>query len=144
MTYSRLFYHLTWSTKHRMPVIDAHTEEILTRALPGIARKKGCLTHAVGIMPEHVHLALTIPTRLTVADAAKAIKGSTSHLLRHQYADVIPDWAGWQNEYGIVTFSEWTLPKIVSYVTHQREHHANNILIPELEREERDPEPTTP
>ena len=141
MTYARLFYHLTWSTKHRMSIIDASTEAILVKAFPGIARSESCWTHAIGIMPEHVHMALTIPTRLAVADAVKAIKGSSSHLLRHEYAEGAPNWAGWQNEYGIVTFSEWTLPKILNYVTHQREHHANDTLIPELEREEREEEP---
>ncbi len=108
------------------------------RVLPGIAREKGCLTHAVGIMPEHVHLALTIPTRVAVADAVKAIKGSSSHLLRHEYANVVDSWTGWQNEYGVVSFSERGLRKVVEYVTHQREHHTANTLIHELEREERD------
>lgn len=138
MTYARLFYHLTWSTKHRLPVIDEQTEAILIQALPGIARGKGCWTHAIGIMPEHVHLALTIPTRLAVADAVKEIKGASSHLLGDEYNKIAPAWAGWQNEYGVVTFSEWTLQKIVNYVTHQREHHATGDLISELEREERD------
>jgi len=141
MTYARLFYHLTWSTKHRMPVIDTRTEEILIRVIPGIARETGCWTHAIGIMPEHVHLALTIPTRLSAADAVKAIKGSSSHLLKHEYDGALDDWQGWQNEYGIVSVSESALPTIVHYVTHQREHHAANTLIAELEREERDREP---
>jgi len=138
MTYWRLFYHVVWSTKNRLPVIDERIEAILARAVPGIAREHGCWSHAIGIMPEHMHLAISIPPRLAIADAIKTIKGSSSHLLAHELADGSDTWVGWQNEYGIVSFSEKTLPIVVEYVTHQREHHANGTLITGLEREERD------
>ncbi len=143
MTYWRLFYHVVWSTKNRLPVIDDRIETSLMRAIPGIAREQGCWTHAVGIMPEHVHVAISIPPRLAIAEAIKTIKGSSSHLLNHELADGTETWVGWQNEYGIVSFSEKALPTVVEYVTHQRDHHANGTLITGLEREERNRATTT-
>lgn len=140
MTFWRLFYHVVWSTKNRMPVIDERTEAALTQAIPGVARQHGCWTQAIGFMPEHVHLAISIPPRIAVADAIKTIKGSTSYMLNHELAETIDDWPGWQNEYGIVSFSEKNLPIVIDYVTHQREHHAANTIIAGLEREERERE----
>lgn len=142
MTYWRLYYHVVWSTKHRLPVIDERIETILLRAIPGIARETGCLTHAVGIMPEHVHLAVSIPPRVAVADAIKTIKGSSSHLLNHERADSSGTWQGWQNEYGAISFTEKALPTVIEYVTHQDAHHAAGTIIAGFEREERDREST--
>lgn len=138
MTYWRLFYHPVWSTKDRLPLINDRIEEILLRTLPAIARENGCLTHAVGVMPEHVHLAVSIPPRLPIAKVVNSIKGSSSHLLNHELKDDSSPWPGWQHEYGIVSFSEYSLHKVVDSVTHQREHHAANTVIAGLEREERD------
>jgi putative transposase len=76
MTYWQLYYHLIWATKQRLPVIDDRMEEILARAIPGIAREDGALSHAIGVMPDHVHVAISIPPKHSVAAVVNRIKGS--------------------------------------------------------------------
>lgn len=138
MTFWRAFYHLIWSTKHRSPVIDERVESIVRRSIYGIADEHSSKVWAIGMMPDHVHVAISIPPKNAVSKVVNDIKGTTSHLLGHQYHNEHNPWPGWQSEYGMVTFSERSLQQVIDYVDHQREHHAANTLLGTYEREERD------
>jgi putative transposase len=135
VTYWRLFYHVIWGTKNWLPVIDADREAVLRRALPGMARQDEALVHAIGIMPDHVHVVLSIPPKVAIASVVNRLKGSSSHLLGHdgQAADS-EAWPGWQAEYGVLSFAESNLKSLVDYAVHQREHHAQRDLRDKLER----------
>lgn len=137
MTYWRLFYHLVWSTRYREPVIDERIETIVRRAINGLAAEKGATIYAIGVMPDHIHVALSIPPKYSISEVVNILKGSSSHLLGHELATPEESWPGWQSEYGVISFSEKSLNRVMDYVNHQREHHGSNTLIAGLEREER-------
>jgi len=142
MTYWRLFYHLVWSTKLREPVIDDRIEAIVRGSINGSVSDKGGTIYAIGVMPDHVHVALSIPPKYSISEVVNAIKGVSSHLLGHELHDPVHPWPGWQPEYGVLSFSERSLDRVIEYVDHQREHHAANTVIAGLEREERDRSPS--
>ena len=131
MSYWRLFYHVVWATKERLPLIELGWEADLYGYIWGKATALDCVVHAIGGMPEHVHVVLSIPPKLAVATIVGKLKGSSSH---HINGRLISDGLfDWQNEYGVVSFSESALPKIVEYVTTQKIHHASNSLNDKLE-----------
>ncbi len=135
MTYWRLFYHVVWGTRDRLPTIDDRREPILRRLLTGAAREEDSLIHAIGIMPDHVHVVLSIPPKAPVSRVVAKLKGSSSHYLaKHKLAAPHAGWTGWQSEYGILSFAERDLDSVVRYVTHQRERHANNQINQALEQ----------
>jgi putative transposase len=135
VTYWRLFYHVIWGTKNRLPVIDADREAVLRRALPGMARRDEALVHAIGIMPDHVHVVLSIPPRVTVSSVVNRLKGASSHLLGQDgHAADSEAWPGWQAEYGVLSFAESNLESLVEYAVHQRERHTQRDLRDKLER----------
>jgi len=102
--------------------------------IPGIAREEGALVHATGTMPDHVHVAVSIPPRVAIAHVVMRIKGSTSHLFNHDAE--AETWHGWQAEYGVVSLSEKALPQVVEYVRNQPQRHAGNELYAGLEQME--------
>jgi len=131
MPYWRLFYHITWGTKNRLPLIEPAWEDDLYGYLWGKADALECIPHAINGMSEHIHVVISIPPKLAVATTIGKLKGSSSHHINH----VILDEKGfaWQAEYGVVTFSERYLPEVVAYVQNQKRHHADSSLWANLE-----------
>lgn len=141
MSYWRLFYHLVWATKQRLPEIDDARSAVLMEMIPGIAREDGAMVHAIGTMPDHVHVAISIPPRVAIAQVVSRVKGSTSHRFGHD--DRAETWHGWQAEYGVISLTEKSLPRVVEYVRNQSQRHANNEIYFGLEQMER-PYPHNP
>ncbi len=136
-THWRTFYHLVWGTRDRVPLIDEERAAILQRSFRATCHEAGAIVHAIGIMPDHVHLAVSIPPRIAVSDFVRHLKGSASHLVNHAAVAGDPDFA-WQGEYGVMTFGERSLPQVVAYVENQAHHHADNLAWPTFEQTERD------
>lgn len=104
-------------------------------AIRAACREQGAVVHAVGIMPDHLHLAVSVPPRLAVAKLVRLVKGSSSHLLNHGSNAGEP--FAWQAEYGALSFGKRSLSNVVAYVVNQERHHAADDLWPTFERTER-------
>jgi putative transposase len=63
MPFWRLFYHVVWETKGREPLIDVHASGVIIRTISAACEKDGIALHAIGTMPDHVHVAASIPRR---------------------------------------------------------------------------------
>jgi putative transposase len=131
MPYWRLFYHITWATKQRLPLVEPAWEADLHGYIWGKASALECIVHAVGGMPDHVHVVVSIPPKLALATVVGKLKGASSHHINKQF--VLDGAFSWQNEYGVLSFSEGTLAKIVAYVKNQQKHHAQNSINKQLE-----------
>jgi len=125
MSYWRLFYHVVWSTKNRLPLIESMWEADLHGYIWGKATALECIPHAIHGMADHLHVVISIPPKLAVATLVGQLKGASSHHVNENYAD---GSFAWQTEYGVFSFSEQALPSIVEYVKNQKKHHAENTL----------------
>jgi len=143
MAFWRHYYHIVWATKDRLPLITTNLEEALYGYIIGKATSWKCVTHAVGGIEDHIHLVMSIPPKLAIADFVGKIKGSSSHHLNHEFGQVSTMF-GWQRGYGSFTLGQKPLEKAVAYVMNQKQHHREGTLIPLLEKhddEEDGPEP---
>ena len=131
MPYWRLFYHVIWATRNREPLIAPDWEAALHGYLWGKADALGCIPHAIGGVEDHLHVALSIPPRLSVAQVTGQLKGASSH---HVSRELSGAPFAWQKEYGVLSFSERALPKVVAYIHNQKQHHAAGRLWLMLER----------
>src|SRR4051812_39349191 len=104
MPYTELYCHLVWATKGREPLLTGEQATLAERAIRSLAREQGAVVHALGIMPDHVHVAVMIPPTITVAALVKAIKGSSSHLLNRVATTRSGEPFAWQSEYGALSF----------------------------------------
>jgi putative transposase len=126
MPYCSLFYHIAWSTKNRLPLIEATWEEDLYGYMRGKAIVLGCRMHAPNGMEDHTHVVISIPPKLAVATLVGHLKGTSSHHVNENF--VTHRSFAWQSEYGAFTFSEKSLSQVVNYVIHQKKHHAEKSL----------------
>lgn len=132
MPYWQLYYHLVWATRNREPLVTAGLEPELHAYLRGKGVALNGIVHAVGGVADHVHLAVSIPPRVAVADFVGQFKGSSAHWVNHVAG--YPGHFGWQEGYGVFSFSKRGLAAVVRYLLEQRRRHEQGKLLPALER----------
>jgi putative transposase len=132
MPYCQLFYHLIWSTKNRLPLLTAQVEPVVHDFLRSKAIGLGATVFALNGTQDHVHVVVSIPPKIAVARFVGQVKAVAST----RFNKSMPDGPlfFWQEEYGAFSFDAKRLPNYVAYVNNQKEHHAQNTLIPVLER----------
>ena len=131
MPYWRLYYHVVWTTRDREPVIDEAIGRMVSRSIRGTIESFRAVPHAIGMMPDHVHVALSIPPSASVSDVVGRMKGASAHAVN----DAAPSKKfQWQAEYGVLSFGEKALPDVVAYVSNQRQRHESGQLWAAAER----------
>jgi putative transposase len=127
-TYTKLVYHIVFSTKERIPLITAEIQDRLYSYLGGIIRgEKGSLLE-IGGVTDHVHLLARFGAATAVSDMVQRIKGSSSHWLNQEPGS----WFAWQNGYGAFTVSESQVARVRKYIQRQEEHHQGVSFKDEL------------
>ncbi len=134
MPYWRLFYHLVWSTKDRLPVIGAAEDALIRRSFDLTCEDLDLIPHAVGVMQDHVHVVVSIPPKISVAEAVKRLKGASSNAVNHRGEGERAERFQWQGDYGALSFGDNALAQVIEYVEHQVEHHASERLWAKLEQ----------
>lgn len=120
-SYVSSYYHCVFSTKERRPFI---TNELQTRLFPylgGIAREHKMKLLAVGGMPDHIHLLLSLPKTLAISKALQLIKGGSSKWVH----DTFPEHRefNWQQGYGAFSIGVNDIERTKNYIENQTEHH---------------------
>src|SRR4028118_2293407 len=130
----RLYYHLVWATKEHEPLINSDREVKLYPYIIANADALGCIVHAIGGVEDHIHLVVSIPPTLAIADFVKRIKGSSAHFLNQTLSAFLNKF-GWQEGYGVFSLGGKQLEQAVDYVKNQKAHHSNGTAIASLEQE---------
>jgi putative transposase len=131
------YYHLVWATKGREPIIDAIGQRVIDRSFRDTCREADVVIRAIGIMPDHVHLALSIPPRWSVSEIVKELKISATHSVRKSLHLPYAGSFMWQHEFGVFTFGRASLENVIEYVENQRQHHASQMIRPVFEQIDR-------
>ena len=127
-TYTKLIYHIVFSTKERIPLIVPEIRDRLYEYLGGVIRgEKGSLME-IGGMPDHVHILARFGAAIAVSEMLKRIKGSSSHWLSQETGT----WFAWQNGYGAFSVSESQVAAVRKYIQQQEEHHKRISFKDEL------------
>ena len=134
MPYWRTFFHIIWATKNREPLIQPRHHQAVQGTVRAAGKSFGALVHAVGVMPDHVHVVASIPPSVAISVVIGEMKGKSSHALNAQFAEASGATFAWQSEYGLLSFGESALQRVTAYANNQAAHHATQRLWPGLER----------
>ncbi len=127
MPFTRLHYHLMWTTLAREPRLTGELEEYLHRAIAVESDELHAHLHALGNAQDHVHVVVALTPRLAVADCVKRLKRASAQAVnRHLGTDgnIV-----WQSGYGAVTLDGRSLNDAIAYVQNHPEHHRQNMLF---------------
>lgn len=132
MTYWGLHYHLIWGTQDREQTIIPEREKTFYSVLYNKGKELGLKIHAAGNVEDHVHVVVSIPPKLAVADCVRYLKGASAYAINHMAGS--DGKSKWQGGYGALTVGERSLETVMEYATKQKEHHRKNKLIPVYEK----------
>jgi REP element-mobilizing transposase RayT len=77
-TFTRLYFHVVFSTKLRRPIIPMELRPKLWSYMGGIARENKARGLAIGGMSDHAHLLLSLTPDMAVAKAVQVVKAGSS------------------------------------------------------------------
>jgi len=132
MPYTQLFYHLIWATKDRQLLLNEESGPILHNLIRSKAIALGASVYALGGVADHVHLVVSIPPTISVAEFVGQVKGASSAVFNK--SGFTRSRFYWQDEYGAFSFDRKRLSNFVAYAERQEEHHRETTTIPILER----------
>ena len=128
---SEIDLHFVWATYRRMPLVTPACEQAIYACILGEARRHDCDVLALGGMPDHVHLALTMPPKSSPATLMRCIKGVSSTFVRQTLAPGA--FFGWQDGYAVFAVCRSHRETVVSYIRGQKQHHKSGVTLPEWE-----------
>ena len=131
--YAEINLHVTWHTKDNTPVLVDIVENRVHRYIKHRAlQTDGVVVHEINGMPDHVHLAVSIPPTVPISDWIGKLNGASAHYINHEICN--QKVLAWQSGYGVVSFGTKDLPWVVAYIRNQQSHHAAGTVHDRLER----------
>jgi putative transposase len=118
-------YHVIWCPKYRHDVLTGLVAEEMGTMLDAICAERGWPMISKEIQPDHVHLFVSIPPALAVADAVKILKGTTARKLLQRFPLLKKRlWGGhlWSPSYYVGTAGNVSAETIRRYI--ERSEHA--------------------
>ena len=116
-----ILIHAVFSTKDRQPTLSPELSGRLFPYIGGIVRELHGTPLAVNGPIDHVHLLLSVPASVPVADVLRVVKANSSRWVHEQ----LPRQSNfaWQSGYAAFTVSASRLEQVRKYITLQQEHH---------------------
>ena len=116
----RCTFQVAGCPKYRRPVITGAVDERLKQIVREVCAEKDAPIIELETMPDHVHLLVTCDPQYGIHRLVKAIKGSSSRLLRQELPSLrsrLPTL--WTNSYLVATVGGATLEVVKQYVENQ-------------------------
>jgi REP element-mobilizing transposase RayT len=121
MSYVTSWHHCVFSTKQRIPRITPELRERLWPFLGGIARENRMKALEIGGVADHVHILLSFPAALSIAQGMQRLKEASSKWVHQTFPEHRA--FAWQEEYGAFSVSVSQLDRTRAYIRNQPEHH---------------------
>lgn len=119
-THLSLHYHLIFSTKDRVAIIQKEWRGRLHSYLGGIVNDLGGVPESIGGVEDHVHMLIGLRATHCLADVLREIKSSSSKWVHN---DIGKARFSWQEGYGAFTVSASQIPVVKRYIELQESHH---------------------
>jgi putative transposase len=95
--------------------------------LTGTAKNLGITVVAVGGTSNHIHLLISTPTTMPIAEAVQKLKANSSRWIGEQGLSF-----EWQKGYGAFSVSPSLVETVKAYIRNQEEHHRKRTFEKEF------------
>ena len=131
-SYSRCWLHLTWPTLNRARLLHKPAAAKLSAFLSEYAQSKGIYMRINYVNPEHVHALIDLPTRYSIEETVKLLKGASSHWVNQNR--IAPAKFAWGRGYGAFSVSQSNVDNVSKYIANQEEHHRRSTFAEECRK----------
>jgi putative transposase len=118
---SKVYVHITFSTKNHQPYIDDTIEISLFEYIGGICKGLDCNPVKIGGHHDHVHILCLLSRKTAQMKLLEEIKKQSSKWIKTKgkiYSDFY-----WQDGYGIFSVNPSETDVVVAYLANQHKHH---------------------
>ena len=120
-------YHLVWRPVDRRAILNEPVKSTLVDLFYDIARQYGMEIYAVEVQPDHLHLLVSFPPSMSIADAVKLLKGISARKLRTIFPTLKKQVRSdrlWAPTYYVGTAGHVSAETIRQYIEAQEAHYA--------------------
>ncbi len=118
---SKVYVHITFSTKNHQPFIDDAIEISLFEYIGGICKGLDCNPVKIGGHYDHVHILCLLSRKIAQMKLLEEIKKQSSKWIKTKgktYSNFY-----WQDGYGIFSVNPSEIDVVIAYIDNQQEHH---------------------
>jgi REP element-mobilizing transposase RayT len=130
-TYTNLNYHLIFSTKERAPLITKPVQSRIYGYMGGVIKDLRGDVISIGGVEDHVHILCRLKTDVSLGDALRQIKGSSSKWINDELK--VPGKFERQTGYAGFTVSKSRVENVIRYIEQQENHHKRTTFKEEIE-----------
>lgn len=94
-----LNYHIIWCPKRRVPILIENIAIDLDSLIRDTLIEMDLKVEALEVMPDHVHLFVSAPPKISPHQIVKRCKGASSNLLRKKYPQLLKMPCLWSSSY---------------------------------------------
>jgi putative transposase len=120
-SYVNLIYHIVFSTKGRIPLINKAYQNRLNEYIGGIIRAQGGIALAINGTEDHVHILAKLRQDKALSYMIRDFKANATGWMHGLFPE-LKDFA-WQNGYGAFSVSSSHLDSVRRYIANQQLHH---------------------
>jgi len=127
---NRVFVHITFSTKNRLPFIDESIKGELWAYIGGVCNALECKSIRIGGFNDHIHVCCLLSKKMTQIKLLEEIKKESSKWIKtkgERYQQFY-----WQDGYGIFSVNPSEIQVVVDYINDQAEHHKKRTFQEEF------------
>jgi putative transposase len=123
-TVSILMVHLVWVTKYRYPVLRGDIQKRCRKLIIQICDAEDVQILKGVVSKDYVHMHVEYPSRLSISDFVKRLKGRTSRRLQDEFPKLKKRYWGrhfWAIGYGAWSTGNITDEMVQEYLEHHRD-----------------------
>ncbi|MEY8759657.1 IS200/IS605 family transposase [Chryseobacterium tongliaoense] len=132
MSFIKIYIHLVFSTKNRIPHFNTFDLRIkVWKHIKENASEKGIFLDMVNGYADHCHCLLSLGSNQNIEKIVQLLKGESSYWINKN--QLTKEKFFWQDEYFAVSVSESKIDSVRNYIKNQERHHQKKTFIEEYQ-----------
>lgn len=124
------YVHITFSTKHRAPLIFEFVEKELYAYLGEICHRLECPPIKIGGHVDHVHILCLLSRKIPLMKLLEELKSHSSKWIKTKHPSL--ELFYWQDGYGTFSVKPNEVDRVIKYIENQKEHHRSKTFQKEF------------
>ncbi len=129
-TYHQVYLQTDFAVKYRNAVLDKKWRQDLFAVIGNLINETHCKTIIVGGVEDHVHCFLGLKPSVSISELMKTVKSKSSKYINDNKLTL--DRFGWQEGYGVFSYSQSHIDAVYKYILNQENHHNSKTLRDEI------------
>ncbi len=120
-TYTKIYLHVIFSVHGRQNLIEKKWMDSLHKFICSIVNVKEQKVYAIGGMPDHIHILLSMKPGMAISGLVRDIKSNSSRWVNDK--KLIRGKFQWQEGFAAFSYGQSQVDNVIAYINNQEEHH---------------------